>query len=66
MKKTDLKETAREELLKKTISLREILAKTKLEMKTGKIKNMRVVKTLRRELAQVLTRLNFKTEGENS
>lgn len=64
MKKTNAKEITREELLKKKISLKETIAKTKLEMKTGKVKNPRLVKFLRRELAQVLTRLNLKIEGE--
>lgn len=58
MKKSKLKEARTKDILelKKDLNqVQEQLAKTRLELLSGKIKNVRAVKNLRRDIAQLNT-----------
>ncbi len=69
MKRNQLKEARSrkiEELKKDLDEAKRNLAKTKLELLSGKNKNMRAVSLLRKDIAQLLTILNEKTEAEKS
>ncbi len=69
MKRNQLKEVRSkntEELKKDLDEAKRNLAKTKLELLSGKNKNMRAGSLLRKNIAQISTILNEKTEAEKS
>lgn len=58
MKKQEFKKLREESIqsLKKTLSVKqEEKLKTQMELKTGQLKNVKRVKSLRKEIAQILT-----------
>jgi ribosomal protein L29 len=56
--KTKITETNPAELRKQLEAKRADLAKFKLGMMGGKAKNVKLARTLRRQIAQILTKLN--------
>lgn len=66
-KKTlDLKQKSQEELKKMATDKEKEILKARLELARGLKKNVRVVKTMRQDLARIKTFLNMKGETQNA
>ena len=60
MKTNELNQKSRDELQKILIDKREKLRQLKFDLAAGKVKNVREIRKIKREIAQILTFLNSK------
>jgi len=60
VKTNELNQKSRDELQKILIDKREKLRQLKFDLAAGKVKNVREIRKIKREIAQILTFLNSK------
>ena len=64
MKKTDdilkMKSASLDEINSKILELRRFLMKSRFELSSGQLKNVSVIKTVRKDIARLLTYLNLR------
>lgn len=60
MKTNELNQKSKDELQKILIDKREKLRQLKFDLAAGKVKNVREIRKIKREIAQILTFLNSK------
>lgn len=65
MKTESLKERSKSELLKLLQEKREKLCKLRFGLSQGKVKNVKEIRGIKKEIARILTRMNQKSKNKN-